>query len=280
MRERAATLLADWLNSDPTGTGDPDALIVGDLNSYAQEDPIDAIKAAGFHNLVEERIGEDAYSYVFDGQWGYLDHALATDSMERQVSTVAEWHINADEPSVLDYNTDFKSAAQIASLYAPDEFRISDHDPVLVDLDLEDSCFGLTPTILGTSGNDTLRGTNKRDVIMGFGGDDRILGGNGDDVICGGAGNDVTEGGNGSDQVDGGFGVDQVSGDNGDDALVGGPGNDVMSGGNGNDVMHGGTGDDHLAGNNGNDTLVGGPGVDVLDGGNGNDTLVQDGPES
>jgi hypothetical protein len=37
---------------------------------------------------------------------------------------------------VLDYNTDFKSAGQIASLYAPDQFRISDHDPVIVDLDL------------------------------------------------------------------------------------------------------------------------------------------------
>jgi predicted extracellular nuclease len=136
VRERAATLLADWLKSDPTGTGDPDALIVGDLNSYAQEDPIDAIKAAGFHNLIEERIGDDAYSYVFDGQWGYLDHALSTDSMASQVADVAEWHINADEPAVLDYNTDFKSAGQVQSLYAPDEFRISDHDPVLVDLDL------------------------------------------------------------------------------------------------------------------------------------------------
>ncbi len=136
VRERSAQLLADWLKSDPTGTGDPDALIVGDLNAYAQEDPITTLKAAGFRNLIEERVGDEAYSYVFDGQWGYLDHALATDSMERQVSDVAEWHINADEPGVLDYNTDFKSAGQIASLYAPDEFRISDHDPVLVDLDL------------------------------------------------------------------------------------------------------------------------------------------------
>ena len=136
VRERSAQLLADWLKSDPTGTGDPDALIVGDLNSYAQEDPITTLKAAGFRNLIEERVGDEAYSYVFDGQWGYLDHALANDSMERQVSGVVEWHINADEPGVLDYNTDFKSAGQVASLYAPDEFRISDHDPVLVDLDL------------------------------------------------------------------------------------------------------------------------------------------------
>jgi hypothetical protein len=45
-------------------------------------------------------------------------------------------HHNADEPSVLDYNTNFKTPAQIDSLYAPDRFRTSDHDPVLAGLDL------------------------------------------------------------------------------------------------------------------------------------------------
>ncbi len=35
----------DWLATDPTGSGDPDFLIMGDLNSYAMEDPIDAVKA-------------------------------------------------------------------------------------------------------------------------------------------------------------------------------------------------------------------------------------------
>ena len=49
---------------------------------------------------------------------------------------VGDWHVNADEPSILDYNTEFKTPAQVASLYAPDEFRISDHDPVVVGLDL------------------------------------------------------------------------------------------------------------------------------------------------
>jgi len=46
-----------------------------------------------------------------------------------------EWHINADEPSVLDYNTDFKSANLQTTLYAPDRFRVSDHDPIVVGLD-------------------------------------------------------------------------------------------------------------------------------------------------
>ncbi|HEY9089590.1 MAG TPA: ExeM/NucH family extracellular endonuclease [Anaerolineaceae bacterium] len=137
VRTAAATLLGQWLASDPTGTGETDALIVGDLNSYANEDPIVALEGLGYTNLVKLLLGPDAYSYVFDGQWGYLDHALASASLVSQVTGVAEWHINADEPSVLDYLLDYKSPGQQVSLYAPDEFRISDHDPVLVDLDLD-----------------------------------------------------------------------------------------------------------------------------------------------
>jgi uncharacterized protein len=136
VRTNAANLLAAWLAGDPTGSGDPDVLILGDLNAYAMEDPITAIKNAGYTNLIHAFGGDDAYSYVFDGQWGYLDHALSNSSLSPQVTGVAEWHINADEPSVLDYNTDFKTANLQTTLYAPDEFRISDHDPVLVDMNL------------------------------------------------------------------------------------------------------------------------------------------------
>ena len=130
----AANLLAEWLATDPTGTGDPDVLLLGDFNSYAQEDPIIALKNAGYTNLIESFNGSGAYSYAFNGEWGYLDHALSSSNLVPQVASVADWHINADEPAVLDYNTDFKTPAQRQSLYAPDEFRISDHDPVLVDL--------------------------------------------------------------------------------------------------------------------------------------------------
>ncbi len=134
-RTAAAQAVADWVASDPTGSGDPDALVIGDMNSYAQEEPIDAFKAAGFVDAVQQFVGDGAYSYVFDGQSGYLDHALATPGLD--VTGVTEWHINADEPTVLDYNLEFKSAGQQQSFYAPDAYRASDHDPVLVGIDLE-----------------------------------------------------------------------------------------------------------------------------------------------
>jgi uncharacterized protein len=130
-RASAAAALTNWLAADPTGSGDPDFLIVGDLNSYAMEDPIAIIESAGYTNLIDTFVGADAYSYVFYGQAGYLDHALANPDLAPQVAGATVWHINADEPSALDYN-DYNQPA----LYTPDPYRSSDHDPVLIGLDL------------------------------------------------------------------------------------------------------------------------------------------------
>lgn len=136
VRLHAAQLMHSWLASDPTGIADPDVLVIGDLNSYAKEDPVRAFTDNGWVDLIAAGPGADDYSYVFDGQWGYLDHALATPTLAAQVARVVAWHVNADEPAVLDYNTNFKSAGQQSSLFAADMFRNSDHDPVLVDLRL------------------------------------------------------------------------------------------------------------------------------------------------
>ncbi len=45
--ERQPPNLATWQATDPTGSGDSDVLIIGDLNSYRSEDPITALKNAG-----------------------------------------------------------------------------------------------------------------------------------------------------------------------------------------------------------------------------------------
>jgi len=135
-RTAAAEELVEWLATRPTRINEDDSLIIGDLNAYAKEDPVDAIKNGGYTDLLQAYHGSDAYSYVFDGQSGYLDHALASETLRNQVTGVTEWHINADEPTALDYNTNFKSVGHVASLYAPDPFRSSDHDAVLIGLDL------------------------------------------------------------------------------------------------------------------------------------------------
>jgi len=131
-RTQAAQELATWLATNPTGTTDPDYLILGDLNAYRLEDPITTLTNAGYTSL----FAPESYSYQFNGQWGSLDHALASASLNSQVTGAAKWHINADEPTVLDYNTEFKTANQVSSFYNVDPFRTSDHDPLVVGLNL------------------------------------------------------------------------------------------------------------------------------------------------
>ena len=143
-RTLAAQALSDWLAGDPTGSGDPDVLIIGDMNSYAKEDPIVTLRNAGYTDLVGAFGGPSAYGYVFDGQLGYLDHALANASLSPQVAGVAEWHINADEIPLFDYNDDVRTADEATfeeesdtlPLYEPNAFRTSDHDPVIIGLAL------------------------------------------------------------------------------------------------------------------------------------------------
>jgi predicted extracellular nuclease len=135
-RTEAAKVLLDWLATDPTASGDPDILIIGDLNAYDKEDPIVALEEAGYVDLLDYYQDELAYGFAFDGQFGYLDYALANESLSDQVTGASLWHINADEPDILDYDTTFKRDAQDA-LFEPDNaFRSSDHDPVVVGLDL------------------------------------------------------------------------------------------------------------------------------------------------
>ncbi|KVZ28940.1 endonuclease [Burkholderia multivorans] len=135
-RTRAAAKLADWLAGTPTGVAGQGVLLIGDFNSYTYEDPIRLLESRGYRNLVSRWIGANAYSYVYNGEAGYLDHALASLPLASHVKTVHEWHINADEPVALQYTLAYKSAEQQQTYYAPDAYRSSDHDPVLIDIAL------------------------------------------------------------------------------------------------------------------------------------------------
>lgn len=141
LRKREAETLAAWLATDPTRSGDPDVLIIGDLNAYAKEDAITALTGAGYTNLTERFEGAGGYSYAFGGAFGHLDHALANASLLPRVAGAATWHVNADEPDWLDYNVESKTTAQQA-LNVGTPYRYADHDPVIVGLTLRAS----TPT--------------------------------------------------------------------------------------------------------------------------------------
>lgn len=131
----ARTAQSQALNSLTTklqAQGESDVLIMGDINSYLNEDPTKVLEAAGYESLLKRMPANDRYTYVFGGETGALDHGYASASMKSQVSSVGVWHINADEPPVIDYNTEFKPDDR----YAANAYRASDHDPVILGITL------------------------------------------------------------------------------------------------------------------------------------------------
>ena len=257
VRTDAAIELADWLASDPTNSFDDDHIILGDLNAYAQEDPVTTLVDLGYVDLAAKFLGEQAYSFVFDGQTGTLDYALANDSLAPQIAGITEWHINADEADAIDYNLDFGRDPNYFDANTP--ARNSDHDTVIVGMQLgfdvaaTPRCNGRLATIYvdedryivggkqdgrryygvlqGTQGDDVIVGTKKRDVILGRAGNDTICGREGADQLIAGKGDDLIFGEAGKDRLIGGKGNDQMFGGTGRDLLVGGAGKDAADGG-------------------------------------------------
>ena len=125
-RTESARRVDAWLKSDPTGTGATRALIVGDLNAYAQEQPLRTLRQAGWADAFAAAHVTAPYSYVYDGQRGRLDHALLSPALAPLLRGAAEWHVNADEPEP-------RGDARDAT---PGPWRSSDHDPMLLGFDL------------------------------------------------------------------------------------------------------------------------------------------------
>ena len=204
------------------GAGLENVAVLGDLNAYTLEDPIDVFEGAGFTSPVDRFLPpEDRFSFVFEGERGELDHALVDGDLAPLVTGADIWHINSIEPPAKDY-TSFNNPA----LFEPNAFRSSDHDPLVLGLDLTPApppptCRGLVATIVGTDGADVLTGTAGADVVVALGGNDIVLGLGGNDVVCAGDGVDGVLGGSGNDTVLGQAGVDLLAGEAGDDVLAG-----------------------------------------------------------
>lgn len=141
-RAKAASELAAWLDTNPTGVEASNTLIVGDLNSYAGEDPIKALQDAGYLNTMAAQNGTDAYSYVFAGEWGTLDYVMGKGTAFESAddSFIADvWNANASFPTVFDYDQSFEPTPPgDQDLFdGSNPFRASDHDPVIVGFDFD-----------------------------------------------------------------------------------------------------------------------------------------------
>jgi predicted extracellular nuclease len=130
LRVQQAGGVAAFVRQVQTLSGDDDVLVLGDLNAYPAEPPLEILRNNGLVDLGGLIPAAQRYSYLFEGWSGALDHAFATPSLALQVSGAAYWHINADQPAFLDYNLEHRDPG----FYQPDAVRASDHDPILVGI--------------------------------------------------------------------------------------------------------------------------------------------------
>ena len=152
IRTAAATALAKAIHTGALYDHNNDTLhrgylLLGDMNSYAMEDPIQAYQANGLVDLHQTQLADEqpAWSFQFRGRRGYLDYALADRRLKSAITGTAIWHINADEPAFSGYaltsssdsngNGICEAGEPCDSLYSTAPYRVSDHDPVVVFLD-------------------------------------------------------------------------------------------------------------------------------------------------
>ncbi len=124
MRLASAKKMSAWASDVAASTGTDNILILGDMNAYRNEDPIDAIRTAGFMELMDQKVNgkkqEQPYSFAYFGQHGTLDYAFSSPALLEKVQQTFIWHVNAALP---------------ANMELPQPWLgFSDHDPMVVDL--------------------------------------------------------------------------------------------------------------------------------------------------
>jgi predicted extracellular nuclease len=161
-RVRQAHALVDFAKATAQADGTKKIFLVGDFNSYTQEDPMQVLYQNGFVNQPSDDPKDT--SYEFDGQAGSLDHVLANTQAADMISGRDVWQINAEESVGFEYSRYNYNATL---LYQPNQYRASDHNPELVGLDAPFSQQGSTVTATATpSAIKKKKGTSRIDVTV------------------------------------------------------------------------------------------------------------------
>ncbi len=120
-------------------SGSEKVFLSGDFNAYTREDPMQVLYDAGYTDVGAAHSSGEA-TYLFGGTVGSLDHVLGNDAASEVVTGADVWNISSVEPVALEYSRHNYNATDF---YAPGPYRASDHDPLVVGLDLP---LGAVPT--------------------------------------------------------------------------------------------------------------------------------------
>ena len=120
-RTAAAVKMTAWVKALAVKAGTDNILILGDMNAYRREDPVNVIRNAGFDELMDDAAGR-VYSFIYFGQAGTLDYAFVSAALQPKVRQAFIWNVNAALPPNMELPQPW--------------LRFSDHDPVVVDIRL------------------------------------------------------------------------------------------------------------------------------------------------
>ena len=129
---------------------DPDILMVGDFNTYAQEKPMQTLVRNNFEDALV-RFDSTAYTYSYKGECGALDRVYASPTMLNQITAIVPVHWNTDYYYSAAYYSKYNYKNRMIPKDKPEDirkylsraakknliFRYSDHDPVLIGLRLK-----------------------------------------------------------------------------------------------------------------------------------------------
>jgi predicted extracellular nuclease len=104
----------------------------GYFNAYTREDPMQVLSDAGFADIGSLK-SPGEHTYLYDGTVGSLDHVLGNRPAVASVTGAHVWNISSVEPVALEYSRHNYNATDF---YEPGPYRSSDHDPLVVGLDL------------------------------------------------------------------------------------------------------------------------------------------------
>ncbi|NHC25465.1 ExeM/NucH family extracellular endonuclease, partial [Nocardioides sp. IC4_145] len=139
-RVAQAEALVEWVGGVQIETGVDAVLLGGDFNAYTMEDPMQVLYEEGYEDVVSAA-GTGEFSYSFSGLSGSLDHIVANAAAMEHFTGADIWNINAPESIALEYS---RFGYHGSDFHEPGPYRSSDHDPVIVGLDLVDE-----PTVPG-----------------------------------------------------------------------------------------------------------------------------------
>jgi 5'-nucleotidase len=128
LQAQALVTFADQVSS---AAGTDKVFLDGDFNAYTREDPMEILYDAGYTDIGSTVADES--TYLFGGVVGSLDHVLANEAALSTVTGADVWNINSVEPIALEYSR-YNYNATI--FYDASPFRSSDHDPLIVGVDL------------------------------------------------------------------------------------------------------------------------------------------------